>query len=38
LEPLDADEALEVTRIHSVAGLLSPDRPRIRDPPFRAPH
>jgi magnesium chelatase family protein len=38
LPPLGPDEALEVTRIHSVAGLLSPDRPLVRDPPFRAPH
>jgi len=27
-----------VTRIHSVAGVLSPGRPLIRLPPFRAPH
>jgi magnesium chelatase family protein len=38
LPPLDPDESLEVTRIHSVAGLLSPDHPLIRHPPFRAPH
>ena len=38
LPPLTADEALEVTRIHSVAGLLAPDHPLVRDPPFRAPH
>src|SRR5262245_7820816 len=38
LPTLEADEALEVTRIHSVAGLLAPDRPLVRDPPFRAPH
>ena len=31
-------EALEVTRIHSVAGLLPPDRPLITGAPFRAPH
>lgn len=31
-------EALEVTRIHSVAGLLAPDRPLVSRPPFRAPH
>jgi magnesium chelatase family protein len=35
---LEPGEALEVTRIHSVAGLLSPERPLIREPPFRAPH
>ena len=38
LPPLEQDEALEVTRIHSVAGLLSPDHPLITHPPFRAPH
>ena len=31
-------EALEVTRIHSVAGLLAPERPLVARPPFRAPH
>jgi len=31
-------EALEVTRIHSVAGLLVPERPLVSRPPFRAPH
>jgi magnesium chelatase family protein len=35
---LDDDEALEVTRIHSVAGLLAPEQPLMRRPPFRAPH
>jgi magnesium chelatase family protein len=38
LPPLGPEEALEVTRIHSVAGLLAPERPLVRDPPFRAPH
>jgi len=38
LPPLDRDAALEVTRIHSVAGLLPPEQPLIRTPPFRAPH
>jgi magnesium chelatase family protein len=38
LQPLAPDEALEVTRIHSVAGLLAPEHPLIRHPPFRAPH
>jgi magnesium chelatase family protein len=38
LPPLSDDEALEVTRIHSAAGLLDPDRPLVRTPPFRAPH
>jgi magnesium chelatase family protein len=38
LPPLDEDGALEVTRIHSVAGLLPPGSGLIRVPPFRAPH
>ena len=38
LPPLTAEEALEVTRIYSVAGMLSPDRPLIRRRPFRMPH
>ncbi len=38
LPPLGPSEALEVTRIHSVAGLLVPGRPLITEPPFRAPH
>ena len=35
---LDDDAALEVTRIHSVAGVLPPGAGLIRVPPFRAPH
>jgi magnesium chelatase family protein len=38
LPPLACDEALEVTRIYSVAGLLAPGRPLVRTPPFRMPH
>ena len=38
LPPLAEDEMLEVTRIHSVAGLLSPERPLVTTRPFRAPH
>ena len=38
LPPLAADEALEVTRIHSVAGTLPPGQPLIERAPFRAPH
>ncbi len=38
LPPLCGDEVLEVSSIHSVAGLLDPDRPLRRYPPFRAPH
>jgi magnesium chelatase family protein len=38
LPQLTREEALEVTRIHSVAGLLPPGRPLVTTPPFRAPH
>ena len=38
LPHLAGNEALEVTAIHSVAGLLSPDTPLITRPPFIAPH
>ena len=38
LPRLPPDEALEVTRIHSVAGLLPPGRPLVTMAPFRAPH
>jgi magnesium chelatase family protein len=38
LPRLPPGEALEVTRIHSVAGLLPPGRPLVVVPPFRAPH
>jgi magnesium chelatase family protein len=38
LPPMSLDEALEVTRIYSVRGLLPPETPLISDRPFRAPH
>jgi magnesium chelatase family protein len=38
LPPLSNEEALEVTAIHSVAGLLSASRGLSRARPFRAPH
>jgi magnesium chelatase family protein len=38
LPPLTQDEALEVTRIHSVAGTLRPGGGLLTGPPFRAPH
>ena len=38
LPELTIQQALEVTRIHSVAGLLPVGRPLVDRPPFRAPH
>jgi magnesium chelatase family protein len=38
LPVLTLDEALEATRIHSVAGLLGAGQPLLRRRPFRAPH
>jgi len=38
LPPLSEAESLEVTAIHSVAGVLSGSTPLIKRPPFVAPH
>jgi magnesium chelatase family protein len=38
LPPLSDEETLEVTRIHSVAGLLPRERPLVTVRPFRNPH
>lgn len=38
LPELSREEALEVTKIHSIMGLLSPERPLVRVSPFRSPH
>ena len=38
LPPLDREEALTVTRIHSAAGRSLPDTALLNRPPFRAPH
>lgn len=35
---LTVEEAQSVTRIHSIAGILSPNQPLMRNPPFRMPH
>ncbi|MEO0231717.1 MAG: YifB family Mg chelatase-like AAA ATPase [candidate division WOR-3 bacterium] len=38
LPKMTVEEALETTKIHSVAGRLPPDKPIITTRPFRAPH
>lgn len=38
LPALTREEALEVTRLHSVAGLLPPGQGLVAERPFRAPH
>jgi magnesium chelatase family protein len=38
LPPMTTDEALEVTKIYSVAGMLPTDTPLMHVRPFRAPH
>jgi magnesium chelatase family protein len=38
LPDLTLDEALETTKIHSVAGLLDPKTPLLATRPFRSPH
>ncbi len=38
LPPMTLDEAIEITRIHSVAGALAPHQALVAKRPFRAPH
>ncbi len=38
MPPLSLDEALETTKIHSIAGILPPNTPLITTRPFRSPH
>ncbi|WP_066950720.1 YifB family Mg chelatase-like AAA ATPase [Streptomyces lushanensis] len=38
MPPLTGQESLEVTAVHSVAGILPPGEPRVRTVPYCAPH
>jgi len=38
LPPLSLDEALETTKVHSIAGTLPPHTPLVSKRPFRSPH
>ena len=38
LPPLELEEALELTKIYSISGMLSPDEPLVTQRPFRAVH
>ena len=38
LPPLVYEEAIETTKIHSIAGFLDPERYLVEERPFRAPH
>ncbi|NHC44629.1 ATP-binding protein [Motilibacter sp. K478] len=38
LPPLEREDALEVTAVHSLAGVLDPAVPLVERPPFQAPH
>ncbi|MFJ2560942.1 MULTISPECIES: YifB family Mg chelatase-like AAA ATPase [unclassified Streptomyces] len=38
LPPLTGQESLEVTAVHSVAGILPPGEPLVHTPPYCAPH
>jgi magnesium chelatase family protein len=38
LPPMTLDEALETTKIHSIAGIMAPHQALVAQRPFRAPH
>jgi len=38
LPPLSCEESLEVTKLYSVQGLLTPEKPMVTVRPFRSPH
>ncbi len=38
LPPMTLEEALETTKIHSIAGIIPKDQPLVTERPFRSPH
>ena len=38
IPPMELEEAIETTKIHSIAGLLGPERSFVATRPFRSPH
>ncbi|WP_040198271.1 YifB family Mg chelatase-like AAA ATPase [Candidatus Soleaferrea massiliensis] len=38
LPPMTFEEAMETTKIHSIAGMVTPERPIVSVRPFRSPH
>jgi len=38
LPPMTLDEALETTKIHSIAGIIPKDKPLVTERPYRSPH
>ncbi len=38
MPPMSLEEAIESTKIHSIAGMLTPERAFVSTRPFRSPH